>query len=135
MGFLKDVRKLSKMGAELRDSMPPPGEQMAAAQQRMAAVTAQMNQQAQATQAVTADGVAATATVLSAAQTGALVNFDPSVRLELLVTVPGQPPYPASIEAVVPQIHLARVQPGSTIPVLVARTDRDQVLVDWNRPQ
>jgi hypothetical protein len=134
VGFLKDMRKLSKVGKELTDTAPSPGAQMAAARQQMAAVTAQMNQQAHATHAVSADGVAATATVLSAAQTGALVNFNPSVRLELLVTAPGQPPYPASIEVVVPQIHLARVQPGATVPVLVARTDREQVLIDWNRP-
>lgn len=134
MGFFKDVRKLSKMGDELRETMPSPAAQMAAAQEQMAALTAQMNQQAQTSQAVAADGVAATATVVSATQTGALVNFDPGVRLELLVTVPGRPPYPTSVETVVPQIHLARVQPGATVPVLVAGADRDQVLLDWNRP-
>ena len=133
MGFFKDVRKLSKMGNEMLDAMPSPAAQMAAAQEQMAAVTAQMNQQAQAGQAVVADGVAATATVLAAAQTGALVNFDPGVRLDLLVTVPGQPPYPVSLDTVVPQIHLARVQPGASVPVRVARTDRDQVILDWNR--
>jgi hypothetical protein len=134
VGFFKDLRKLSKVGQEMQDSMPPPAAQMAAAQIQMAAMTAQMNQQVQAGQAIAADGVAGTATVISAAQTGALVNFNPSVRLELLVTLPGQPPYPVSVECVVPQIHLARVQPGSTVPVDVARTDRQQVLIDWNRP-
>jgi hypothetical protein len=134
VGFLKDVRKLSKVGNEMLDSMPSPAVQMAAAQEQMAAITAQMDQQAQAGQAVAADGVAATATVLAAVQTGALVNFDPGVRLDLLVTVPGQPPYPVSLDTVVPQIHLARVQPGASVPVRVARTERDQVILDWNRP-
>lgn len=134
MGFFKDVRKLSKAGKEMRESMPSPAAQMAAAQSQMAAMTAQMSQQAQAGQAIAADGVAGAATVISATQTGALVNFDPSVRLELLVTISGQPPYPVSVECVVPQIHLARVQPGSTVSVDVARTDRQQVLIDWNRP-
>jgi hypothetical protein len=53
---------------------------------------------------------------------------------ELQAAAYGQPPYPPSIEAVGPQIHLARVQPGATVPVLVARTDGEQVLIDWNRP-
>lgn len=135
MGLFKDMRKLSKMGREIQESMPPPAARMAAAQSQMAAITEQMTQQAQAGQAIAADGVAGTATVMTATQTGALVNFNPSVRLDLLVTVPDHPPYPVSIESVVPQLHLARVQPGATVPVMVARTDRHQVLVDWDRPQ
>jgi hypothetical protein len=135
VGFFKDLRKVSKMGREIQESMPSPATQMAAAQSQMAAITAQMNQQAQAGQAIAADGVAGTAAVMTATQTGALVNFNPSVRLDLLVTVPDHPPYPVSIESVVPQLHLARVQPGATVPVMVARTDRQQVLVDWDRPQ
>jgi hypothetical protein len=135
VGFFKDVRKLSKMGNDIQATMPSPGAQMAAAQSQMAAMTAQMSQQAQAGAAIAADGVAGTATVMSATQTGALVNFNPGVQLELLVTVPDHPPYPISLETVVPQIHLARVQPGASIPVNVARTDRQQVLIDWNRPQ
>lgn len=135
VGFFKDARKLTKMGRELQKSMPSAGEQMAQAQQQMAALTAQMNQQAQAAQAVAADGVAGTATVISATQTAAMVNYNPTVQLELLVTVPEHPPYPVTVQAVVPQLHLARVQPGATIPVNVARSDRQQVLIDWNRPQ
>ncbi len=135
MGFFKDIRKLSDMGREVQATMPSPAATMATAQGQMAHLTAQMTHDAQAGQAIMADGVAGTATVLAAAQTGALVNFNPAVRLDLLVTVPGQPPYPLSLETVVPQIHLARVQQGATIPVNVARADRHQVLVDWDRPR
>jgi hypothetical protein len=134
VGFFKDARKLSKMGKEMAANAPSPADRMAAAQAQMAGMTAQMNQQAQAARAIAADGVAGTATVVSAAQTGAMVNFQPAMQLELLVTVPDHPPYPVTLETVVPQIHLARVQPGATVAVDVARSDRQQVLVDWNRP-
>lgn len=134
MGFLKDLRKLSKTGNEIQASMPSPADQMAAAQAQMAGLTAQMSQQAQTTQAVAADGLLGTASVLSATQTGALVNFNPAVQLELLVTVPDHAPYPVTLQTVVPQLHLARIQPGATIAVNVARTDRQQVLIDWDRP-
>lgn len=133
MGFFKDVRKASKLGKEAMASMPPAGERMAAATAQMAELTARMDQQAEARRAVAADGLAGTATIISAAQTGALVNFDPSVQLELLVTVPGHPPYPASLEAVVPQLHLARVQPGATVAVSVGRADHRQLVLDWDR--
>lgn len=134
MGFFKDVSKLGKVGRELRDSMPPPAQQMAAAQAQMADLTAQMNAQTAASVAVGADGVAGTATVMAAMQTGALVNFNPAVQLELLVTVPESPPYPVSVQTVVAQIDLARVQPGAAIPVRVARADRNLVAIDWARP-
>jgi hypothetical protein len=134
VGFFKDLNKLGKAGREARDSMPPPGAMMAAAQSQMAALTTQMDQQATASTAVAADGVDGTATVLAATQTGALVNFNPAVQVELLVTVPESPPYPVTLQTVVQQIHLARVQPGATLPVRVARTDRALVEIDWARP-
>jgi hypothetical protein len=133
--MFQDIRKLNKLGREARDNMPSPAAQMAAAQSQIAGITAQMTQQAHATQAVTADGMAGTARVISAVQTGALVNFNPTVQLELLVTVPDHPPYPVTLQTVVPQLHLARIQPGAAVAVNVARADRQQVLVDWNRPQ
>jgi hypothetical protein len=134
VGFLKDINKLAKAGREVRDSMPPPSGMMAAAQAQMADLTAQMNQQTSASTAVAADGVDGTATVMAATQTGALVNFNPAVQIELLVMVPGGPPYPVSLQTVVQQIHLARVQPGAILPVRVARADRTLVQIDWARP-
>lgn len=134
MGFFKDVRKLSKMGKEASASMPDPAQMMATMQAQMADVTQQMAASTQAATAVAADGVDGTATVMSATQTGALVNYNPAVQLELLVTVPGGPPYPVSLQTVVQQIQLARVQPGATLPVRVARSDRSLVTIDWARP-
>jgi hypothetical protein len=134
VGFFKDVNKLGKMGREARATMPAPADMMAAANAQMASLTAQMNQQTASAAAVAADGVDGTATVMAATQTGALVNFNPAVQLELLVTVPESPPYPVSLETVVAQIDLARVQPGATVPVRVARSDRNLVQIDWARP-
>jgi hypothetical protein len=135
VGFFKDVRKLSKMGKEASASMPDASQMMATFQTQLAGVTQQMTAQAEASAAVAADGEDGTATVLSATQTGALVNYNPAVQLELLVTVPGAPPYPVSVQTVVQQIHLARVQPGATLPVRVARADRNLVTIDWARPR
>jgi hypothetical protein len=134
VGFFKDVRKLSKMGREAGASMPDPAQMMASMQAQMAGVTQQMTAATEVAAAVAADGIDGTATVMSATQTGALVNYNPAVQLELLVTVPGGPPYPVSLQTVVQQIQLARVQPGATIPVRVARSDRSLVTIDWARP-
>jgi hypothetical protein len=134
VGFFKDVHKLQKMGEEMRANSPSPAEQMAGAQAQMAQATAMMTQQAQAAQAVAADGVPGVASVVSAVQSGPIVNFDPTIQLELLVTAGSFPAYPTVVQAVVPQLHLARAQPGAVVPVMVARSDPAQVVVDWNRP-
>lgn len=133
MGFFKDVQKLNRMGREMRDSMPSPAEQMAAAQAQMAQAAASMSQQAQAAQGVAADGVPGVATVISAVQAGPIVNHNPTVQIELLVTAGAIPAYPVTVQAVVPQIQLARVQPGGVLPVDVVRHDPAQVVVSWNR--
>jgi hypothetical protein len=132
VGFLKDLKKLNDLGRQAEASFDPAA-MTASAQGSLADLTAHMRQQVAAGQAVQATGVAGSATVVAATQTGALVNFNPVVRLELLVTVPGRPPYPAAVETVVPQIHLVRVQRGATVPVSVAAADPAQVLVDWSR--
>lgn len=133
MGFFKDVHGLNRMGREMQANMPSPAEQMAAAQARMAQVTASMNEQSEAARAVAADGVAGVAAVVSAVQAGPVVNFDPTVQLQLLVTAGPFPPHLATVSTVVPQIHLARTQPGTVLPVDVSRSDPRHVLVTWNR--
>ena len=132
MGFFRDLKKLGDMGRQAQDSFDPAA-MTAASQASLADITAQMRQQVAAGQAIQVDGVAGSATVVAAAQTGALVNFNPVVRLDLLVTLPGRPPYPVAVETVVPQIHLARVQRGASVPVSVAGADPQQVMVDWGR--
>jgi hypothetical protein len=132
VGFLRDLKKLNDVGREAQKSFDP-AQMAASAQSSMADLTAQMRQQVAAGDAAQVDGVPGSATVVGAAQTGALVNFNPVVRLELLVTVPGRPAYPATVEAVVPQIHLVRAQRGASVPVTVSGADPRQVLVDWSR--
>jgi hypothetical protein len=127
MGLFKDLRKLNQMGKEMRATMPSPAGQMAQ-------VSAWMHQQTEAARQVTTDGVAGVATVLSAVQVGQFVNHDPTIHLHLLVTAGPLPAYPITIQSVVPQLHLARIQPGAVIPVDVARNDPSTVLIAWNRP-
>lgn len=126
MGFLKDINQMKKMGNQMRDAMPPPGERLAQATATMQAQTAAMT--------ALANGEPGTATIVSAAQTGAQINFNPVVHFELLVTRAGAPPYPATAEVIVPQIYLARAQPGAVVAVKIDPADASKVAVDWNQP-
>jgi hypothetical protein len=131
MGFFKDVHQLNKMGKEASNNWDAQG-QRAAGMERMAAAQQAMAAQNQALK-LAADGIDGTASVLESRQTGALVNFDPMVSLDLLVTPPDGPPYPVTVELLVPQVNLGRIQPGSNVGVSIAKDDRSTVAIDWMR--
>lgn len=136
MGFMKDLKKLSDQGKELREKYPVQ-DQLANAQASMANANAMMANMAAAsaaaTQAIT-NGVDATATITAARQTGAMMNFNPVVELDLLVMMPSGVPMPVTRQETVAQLHLARCQPGATLKVKVEPTNPQGLWIDWNSP-
>jgi hypothetical protein len=72
----------------------------------------------------------ASATVVASQKTNARVNFDPILDLELTVVAPGRPPYPVMIRQAVPQLHIAKVQPGSRLVAKIDPTDPSAVWLD-----
>ena len=108
MGFLKDVRKLSKQAKELQKDYDP------VAQMRQASAMMQQNT-AQANLATT--GTPAPAVVNALHDTGAMVNNMPMVDADVTVMPPGGAPFAARL-SVVGHAQLAGVQPGMSITVL-----------------
>ncbi|GGM80452.1 hypothetical protein ACFFX1_48855 [Dactylosporangium sucinum] len=78
------------------------------------------------------NGVAGTAQVLQARQTGVLINNQPQVALDLRVTCPGHGTYDVRRKEVVPMLLLSRVTSGLPLTVLVDPQDREKLLVDWS---
>ncbi len=137
MGFFKDVRTLSAQGKEMRDNAPPMKDKMANMSSKMAeanAMMAGMAQGAAQTNAAIASGVAATATITAARQTGALINFNPVVELDLLVMLPSGVPMQATRQEPVQQVHLGRCQPGMRLNVKVDPTNANSLWIDWVSP-
>jgi len=133
MGFFGDLNKLKQIGEEAQQGMD--------VKARMANATARMDQANQAFAAaapldpvVEARRVDATATVTSAMQTGMVVNWDVMVQVSLLVMLPSGIPLPVTTTLLVPQLNLARLQPGSTLPVSLDPGTPASVRVEWNRP-
>jgi hypothetical protein len=81
---------------------------------------------------ISASGVAGTGTILGLRQTGLMVNEQPQVELELLVTIPGRSPYPAKVKEVVPLIMLNRLQ--GTLPVRVDPAEPEAIVIQWDQP-
>ena len=81
---------------------------------------------------ISATGVAGTGQIVGLTQTGMLVNNQPQVELDLLVTIPGRSPYRAKVKEVVPLVMLNRLQ--GTLPVRVDPAEPDAVVVQWDQP-
>jgi hypothetical protein len=59
------------------------------------------------------------------------LNDQPQVKIDLLVSIPGQTPYAASRKEFVPLILLGRLSSGAPLPVKVDPTDPQDVIIDW----
>jgi hypothetical protein len=131
MGFFKSLNDVQKQAKEIQKDWDGPAqrqnalERMAGAQAMMAAQTKAAN--------IAATGVEATAAVAVARQTGAQVNLEPVVELELTVMPAGLPPYPVTLSQPVSPVNLARIQPGSTLVVKVDPNDPASVWIDFMR--
>jgi hypothetical protein len=129
MGFIGDLNKLNKQAKEIGKTFDP-GAQMQDALAKMKAVNESM---AEANTAMT-DGVPGTAQVVAVGPSTGMMNMNPMMQVDLLVTQQGGMPRPVSRQMVVPMQHLARLQAGATLPVLVSQSDPGSVAIMWDQP-
>jgi hypothetical protein len=129
MGFIGDLNKLNKQAKEINKTFDP-GAQMQDALSRMKAVNESM---AEANKAMT-DGVPGTATVVTVGPSTGMINMNPMMQVDLLVTQQGGMPRPVTQQLVVPMQHLVRLQVGATLPVLVSQSDPSNVAIMWDQP-
>lgn len=129
MGMFRSMRQLQKQANEI-DKTWDPGAQMAAGMEQMRAAQEHMAQQTQAANIATT-GVDATATISGVQQTGAMVNFQPTMQIELTVLPDGLPPYPATVTQVVEQHFLPKAVPGASVPIKVDPNDPGSIWINW----
>ena len=129
MGFLKDMRKLSKQSKEVSKGWDP----AAQAREASAALKATTEMMAQQTAAagLAESGEPATAQVNAARDTGALANLQPVMEIDLLVFPEGQPPYPVTLRQITPLAQVGRLAPGTRLSVKIDPADPAAVWIDW----
>jgi hypothetical protein len=133
VGFFKDLRTLSKQGRAVSEQYPTQ-QILANASAQMSAVSAmlvQANDQAADGDRLATDGFDTVAIVTGARQTNALMNHNPMVELDLLVTMPSGVPVTVQRTQVVPLLHLSRVQVGSRLAVRVDPNDPSTLRITW----
>lgn len=84
-----------------------------------------------ATDEILSGGMAGTAQITGLTQTGMYLNEQPQVSMDLLINLPGRPPYPATRKEFVPLILLGRLTSGQPLPVRVDPADPQKVVIDW----
>ncbi|MEV0134388.1 hypothetical protein AB0H83_38755 [Dactylosporangium sp. NPDC050688] len=132
MGLFGDLRKLNQQARAIDATFDP------AAQMR--AGMAAMQQAQHSMQAQTADlqleqtGTPGAATILALFDTGTRINMVPLVRLNLLVEYDGRPPYPVTVETMLPLHASAQAGIGQRVSVKVDPHRADRVLVRWGMP-
>lgn len=136
MGLFKNMNDLYKAGGEPMkpgSSAERVGGAMARAKESMAAAQDMLAQQTKAAN-LAMTGEDATATVIEARQTNQAVNFDPIIELDVHVMADGRPPYPVTLRQSVPQLYLAKVQPGATVKAKIDPSDPSSVFLDLVSP-
>lgn len=79
-------------------------------------------------------GTKATATVLRLSETGTYINNQPMVNIALHVQPPDRAPFEASIQQVLSQLEIPRVQPGQKVAVGIDPDNPQKVVLDLNAP-
>jgi hypothetical protein len=129
MGFFKSLNELNKQGKEMQKNSDP-GQQMKDGMAKMQEANAMMAAQTAAAN-LAMSGLDGTASIISSSQTGAMVNFQPTMAIELTVFPAGGAPYPANVTQVVEQPFLAKAAPGQQVKVKVDPADPTVIWIDW----
>lgn len=142
MGIIKGMRDLQKQAKEMERNMPPAGQRMAEAQERMAnmqnmlAAQTQAANMAAAAAAGMADGssVRRKVTINGMRQVGT-INFDLLVQFDLTVFPDGMPPYPATVQQAVSQMQIGQIRQGTTLEAAVNRENPEMIWLDLSSIQ
>ncbi|MBM3147245.1 MAG: hypothetical protein FJ000_05035 [Actinobacteria bacterium] len=132
MGFLKDMKDLSKTGKEMQKERFGTNNPLKIMKQGVAEANAAV-QQVQAdqtkTQHLMAEGLTGEATVKGLRDTGKIVNYQPEIEFDLEVELDGREPYAVTHRQIVAAAALGGLQPGARVPVRVDAQDRSQLII------
>lgn len=129
MGFFKSLNELNKQGKEINKNFDP-GQQMKDGMAQMQQANEMMAAQTQAAN-LAVSGKDATASITGVAQTGAMVNFQPTMMIDMTVFPDGGVPYPAQVTQIVEQPYLAKAAPGQQVKLKVDAGDPNVIWIDW----
>jgi heterodisulfide reductase subunit A-like polyferredoxin len=137
MGFFKDIHKVTQQAKEIdktfnaKDQMATALDKMKNANQMFQNQTAAMNAASAATAGAGADGIEATAQVVSVGFATGAVNMDVMLPVQFLIMQEGLPPRPMDATILVPPTQMQHMTPGTVLPVKLSASNPNALAVDW----
>ena len=133
MGFFKDIRNLQKQAEAMT---PPEHRGVMGGFRAMRDGVAQANQMlgdmaadGQKAQYLMANGRQGSATITAIRDTGMTINDNPTVELDLSVSLDGSAPYAVTHKQTISRIAVGSFQPGATVPVKVDPMDPQSLMI------
>jgi hypothetical protein len=133
MGFLKDIRNLQKQAEAMT---PPEHRGITGGFRAMRDGVAQANQvlgdlhaDGNKAQHLMVNGRVASATIAAVRDTGMTINDNPTVELDLNVSLDGGAPYLVTHRQTISRIAIPSFQPGATVPVRVDPADQTSLMI------
>lgn len=131
-GFFKSLREVTKQANEIDKAMGPVQHRLDHAMAQMQQAQAMLAQGTQTARLATDPAaLAGEGQVVAVRDTGTRFNMDPALEIDLLVTLPGLPPYPATVRSVVSVAHLGRLNPGAVVKVRADPATPTDVHIDF----
>ncbi len=137
MGFFKDIHKVTQQAKEIdktfnaKDQMATALDKMKNANQMMQNQTAAMNAAGASVAGPGADGIDATAQVVSVGFATGALNMDVMLPVHFLIMQEGLPPRPMDATILVPPTQMHRVASGAVLPVKLSASNPNALAVDW----
>jgi hypothetical protein len=133
-GFFESLGAVTEQAKAIDAAMGPVQDRLGAAMAQMQQAQAMLAEGTRTAQLATdPDALAGDGQVLAVRDTDTRFDLDPVLEIELLVRLPGLPPYPATVRRVVSVAHLGRLHPGSTVEVRANPAIPDDVHLDLAR--
>jgi hypothetical protein len=133
MGFFKDIRNLQKQAEAMT---PPEHRGMVGGLRAMRDGVAQANQtlgdvaaEGHKAQHLMTNGRQGSATIEAIRETGMTINDNPTVELDLSVSVDGTEAYGVTHKQTISRISMPSFQPGATVPVRVDPADPHSLMI------
>ncbi|WP_445150465.1 hypothetical protein [Baekduia sp. Peel2402] len=130
---MKDIKNLQKQAEAMT---PPEHRGVMGGFRQMRDGVAQANEmlgsmqaEGQKAQHLMANGQVASATITAVRDTGMTINDNPTVELDLAVSLNGTEPYAVTHRQTISRIAIPSFQPGATVPVRVDPSDRTSLMI------
>ncbi len=131
MGFLKDVRSLSKQAKGL-SATSDSGAGFREMNAKMSALNASMSTSTASLDGPAGDAFAGEVNIIAVEPSAMLIGGRPALTVSVLILAPDRAPVPSAATFVVPPARTHEVVPGATLPAVLSASSPTAFTIDFD---